>query len=227
MTENSPGPLTLLDVWTHLSMNDVVLSKEQMESLKRYHDELVYWNERVNMVSRKDVEQLWERHIIHSLLLLRYITLPQKARVLDVGTGGGLPGIPIKIARPDVKITLVDSTAKKIKLVEMFGQHTGLKDITALAVRAEDLASQAKYRKVFNVIISRAVAPIVELVDWTHPMLNPSGSYAFLKGGDLTAEIAEAKRQYPTLTITETLINAVGLPHFSADEKKVITCRFS
>ncbi len=214
-------------MWTHLSLNGIVLLKEQMDALQRYHDELVYWNERINMVSRKDVDHLWERHIIHSLLLLKYVQFPERARVLDVGTGGGLPGVPLKIARPDIKLTMVDSIRKKARLAEMFGQHTGLKDIAAHACRVEDLATNAKYRGTFDVIVSRAVAPVAQLLEWTYGLLRKHGLYAFLKGGNLDEELAEARMAFPQVQIQETLIQAVGLPQFEADEKKVITCRYS
>ena len=100
--------MTPLDFWTTCSANDIVLEKEQVDALKRYHDELIYWNAKVNMISRKDEDNVWDRHILHSLAILKYVTIRPKARVLDVGTGGGLPGIPIKIARPDLKMLLVD-----------------------------------------------------------------------------------------------------------------------
>lgn len=210
-----------------MSSNNIVVSKEQMDSLKRYHNDLRYWNEKVNMVSRQDVDHLWERHIIHSLMLLKYAELKQRARILDIGTGGGLPGIPIKIVRPDIKLTMVDSISKKMKMTSMFAEHTGLKDITCLTTRVEDLCNDAHYRGHFDVIISRAVARIGVLVEWSRPLLTTKGFYAFLKGGDLTEEIAEAKEQHPGLQIDETPIMCFGLPQFTTDEKKVITCRFS
>ncbi|MBK6760935.1 MAG: class I SAM-dependent methyltransferase [Ignavibacteria bacterium] len=116
--------MTPVDFWTTCSANNIVIDKAQVDALKRYHDELLYWNKKVNMISRKDEENVWERHILHSLTLMKYVTFPQKARVLDVGTGGGLPGLPIKIARPDLKMLLVDSIRKKTSMTDMFAQHT-------------------------------------------------------------------------------------------------------
>lgn len=216
--------MALVDVWTHLSANSIVLSKPQMDRLQRYHNELVYWNERVNMVSRKDVEHLWERHIIHALMLLRYVEIEPRARVLDVGTGGGIPGIPLKIARDDVKMTLVDSVAKKVNLVRMFAEHTELKDIDAVCSRVEQLDQDAKYRRRFNVIISRAVAPLTEVVGWTRNLLAPNGTYAILKGGDLSGEIANAQEDHRGLRVVEYQIEAFGMPWFKQDQKKVLVC---
>jgi len=219
--------MDLIDVWTTLSANHIPLDREQMESLERYHNELRYWNERVNMVSRKDVDHLWERHIVHSLMLLRYAEFKPKARVLDIGTGGGLPGIPLKIARPDLRVTLVDSIAKKMKMVTMFAQHTAFKDITPVTARVETLIERPHYRGAFDVIVSRAVARTSMLISWTRPLLSKGGYYALLKGGDLREELDEARHDHPGVVITETPIDVLGMPWFKSDEKKVITCRFS
>jgi len=204
-----------------------MLTKPQVDALVRFHNDLLYWNEKVNLVSRQDLDRLWDRHILHSLLLLKYADIKQKARVLDVGTGGGLPGVPIKIARPDIRMTLVDSVKKKYTMAAMFAEHTGLKDISAVCSRVEDLAGDQHYRGSFDVIISRAVAPISELVGWSRQLLKPNGFWALLKGGDLTEEIEEATKEHQGLKVKETLIEGMSLSQFTADSKKVITCRFS
>jgi 16S rRNA (guanine527-N7)-methyltransferase len=224
---HSDGPGSLVDLWTMLSANGIALSKEQMDVLDRYQRDLRYWNERVNMISRKDADNIWDRHIVHSLSLLKYVSLAPKARVLDVGTGGGLPGIPLKIARPDLRVTMVDSIAKKMKMVEMFAKHTELKDLTPVTARAEDLVDHPHYRHGFDVIVSRAVAPISTLVGWTRELLAEGGSFAFLKGGELTSEIEEARQAYADLTVTVRSIDMFGFPHFMQDEKKVVQCVFS
>lgn len=216
-----------IDVWTTCAANGIMLTKPQIDALTRFHNDLQYWNEKVNLVSRNDIEHLWVRHIIHSLLLLKYIDFKQKARVLDVGTGGGLPGVPLKIARPDLRVVLVDSIKKKLKMAAMFAEHTGLKDITAVSARAEDLGKVPHYRGSFDVIVSRAVAPIVDIVSWTQPLIAKHGTWALLKGGDLTKEVEEACSAFPGLVVEVKLIDAFGLRQFAADEKKVVTCRFS
>jgi len=219
--------MELIDAWTTCSANRIQLDRQHMEILERYHNDLRYWNEKVNMVSRKDIDQLWERHILHSLMLLKYAEFKPKARVLDIGTGGGLPGIPLKIARPDLRVTLVDSIAKKMKLVEMFAKHTEFKDLIPVTARVETLCDDPHYRGQFDVIVSRAVARTSQLISWSRPLLAPSGFYALLKGGDLQDELEEARQDHPDAEIIETPILAVGLPWFTTDAKKVITCRFS
>jgi len=220
--------MTKIDFWTACSSNGIILDIEQMEHLTRYHDELWYWNEKVNMISRKDVLNIWERHILHALTLVKYGVFPPKARVLDVGTGGGLPGIPLKIARPDLRVLLMDSIRKKIVCTEMFAQHTGLKDIEARCGRVEDLVKESNYRRGFDVIVSRAVGRTAVLLDWVRPLMKqPGGVCYFLKGGDLREEFAEARERHPGLQITETPIDLFGVPSFKTDEKKIITCSYA
>jgi 16S rRNA (guanine527-N7)-methyltransferase len=219
--------MTPLDFWTTCSANDILLEKEQVDALKRYHDELIYWNAKVNMISRKDEVNVWDRHILHSLTILKYVNIRPKARVLDVGTGGGLPGIPIKIARPDLKMLLVDSIKKKATMAGMFAQHTMLKDIAVKASRCEDLAREPHYMGSFDVVISRAVARTAMLLDWVRPLVKPNAVCAFLKGGDLNEEIAEAKAAFKGVRIDVVPLEIFGVPMFTQDEKKVVVCRFS
>lgn len=219
--------MTPLDFWTTCSANDILLEKEQVDALKRYHDELIYWNAKVNMISRKDEVNVWDRHILHSLTILKYVNIRPKARVLDVGTGGGLPGIPIKIARPDLKMFLVDSIKKKATMAAMFAQHTMLKDISVQAARCEDLAREPHYIGSFDVVISRAVARTAVLLEWVRPLVKPTAVCAFLKGGYLDEEIAEAKATFKGLRIEVIPLEIFGVPMFTQDEKKVVVCRFS
>ncbi|MFN4909075.1 MAG: 16S rRNA (guanine(527)-N(7))-methyltransferase RsmG [Bacteroidota bacterium] len=218
--------MTPLDFWTTCSANDIVLDKPQVDTLQRYHDELIYWNAKVNMISRRDELNVWERHILHSLCILKYVPIRQKARVLDVGTGGGLPGIPIKVARPDVKMLLADSIRKKVTMTAMFAQHTGLKDIKAIVTRVEDLADEPHYIGAFDVVVSRAVARTATLLEWIRPLLKPTAVCAFLKGGDLDEEIAEAREMFPKAHIEAIAIDMFGAPAFLEDQKKVVVCRF-
>lgn len=218
--------MKLLDFWTILSMNGIVLTKQQMESLERYANELIYWNEKVNMISRKDVDNVYDRHILHSLCLMNFIDFKPKSWVLDIGTGGGLPGIPIKIANEEIRIVLIDSIAKKIKMTQMFASHTNLRDIEVKTIRAEEMAEEKMYQNKFDFIISRAVAKIESLVEWSEPMLKKNGTFAFLKGGDLTEEINDAIWKFPNLEIVEKEIKLNSFDYFHNEEKKVIICKF-
>lgn len=214
-----------VDFWTACASNGIILDQEQMRRMERYHDELLGWNKRVNLISRKDTENVYERHILHSLAIVKYATIPKKARCLDVGSGGGLPGIPVKIARPDVHMLLLDSINKKVKVTAMLAQHTGLMHIGARAGRAEALADDPALAASFDIVMARAVAPLVQLLSWTSMLLKPDACILALKGGDLQEEIAQAQTKFPGLVVQETSISFLGVPSFKAQEKKLLTCR--
>jgi 16S rRNA (guanine527-N7)-methyltransferase len=153
------------------------------------------WNEKINVISRKDFDSLYEKHVLHSLSIAAVFDFPEDYQVLDLGTGGGFPGIPLAIFFPNVNFHLVDSIGKKIKVVNAVAEGLGLKNITTAHSRVEDM----KNRK-FNVVVSRAVAPLKDLWTWSKPHLIKSGAAVpgkpsgliCLKGGDLAAEIHES-----------------------------------
>ncbi len=216
-----------IEFWTVCSANSIVIDRDQMTNMDRFHDELLKWNKRVNVVSRQDMENIYERHILHSLAISKFVKFPANARCIDVGTGGGFPGIPLKILFPEIRMLLVDSIAKKSKLAGMFAQHTGLRHIEAKTVRAEALADKPEYRAAFDIVLARAVAPLVQLVSWVEPLLKPATTLAFLKGGNLEEEIAEAQKKFPALQIQEHHIDLNGAPWFKEQEKKLLVCRIS
>lgn len=216
-----------IQFWTISAANGIVLDQYQLKNIERFHTELEKWNEKVNMISRQDVDNIYERHILHSLSIMKYVKFPPKAKILDVGTGGGFPGIPLKIALPEVFMLLVDSITKKIKVTEMLAKHTGLRNIETLNARVESLQDIPKYLRSFDFIVARAVAPLVELVSWTEALLKPKGQIILLKGGDLADEIAEAKKKFQNLIVEEHIIEMTGAEWFSKDKKKVLICRFA
>ena len=148
------------------------------------------WNVKINVVSRKDVEELYLRHVLHSLGIAKVITFRPKSNVLDVGTGGGFPGIPLAILFPETHFTLVDSIGKKIKVVEEVVHGLNLRNVTAKNMRVEDLKGQ------FDFIVSRAVAQMDTFVFWTKGKVHSisknklANGILYLKGGDLTEELA-------------------------------------
>lgn len=217
--------MDLLEFWTICSANNIVMDREQMKLIERYRDELKYWNGKVNMISRQEEEEILEKQILHSLSIMKYIDFKNKAKCLDVGTGGGLPGIPLKIARQDLDMLMIDSIQKKIKMVSMFAKHTGLKKIEALSVRAEDMEKQKQYISAFDYVFARAVKKIVVVLNWIKPLLKSDGSVIFLKGGNLNDEIEEAKKYYPNLVVNEIDIKINGFHWFEENAKKIVICK--
>ena len=215
-----------LEFWTICNRNGILLSHEQVDRFDRFHKELVYWNEKINLISRKDMDNIWEHHFLHSLSIVKADIIPAKAICMDIGTGGGFPGIPVGIAREDCKVTLVDSIAKKMKLTSMFAAHTGLRGLTAITTRMEDLSTDKQFKGKYDIIMARAVAPIEKLVNWTLPLLKPNGSYILLKGGDLTQEILQAKESIKGIHIQELPIIWKGIDWFTTEDKKIIVCTF-
>lgn len=173
--------------------------KLQFEHLAPLYSE---WNEKINVISRKDIELLYERHILHSLAIAKVIEFKPNTDILDVGTGGGFPGIPLAILFPECKFTLIDSIGKKIKVVEAIVEDLQLKNVTAIHGRAEKLTGH------FDFVVSRAVAPAAEILNWTadkisknHFHQKPNG-WLLLKGGSLKEELGETHKSYKIYTIS-------------------------
>jgi 16S rRNA (guanine527-N7)-methyltransferase len=164
----------------------------QIQQLAALGDLYRHWNARINVISRKDIDSLYTKHILHSLAIAAAFPIKPGSDVIDIGTGGGFPGIPLAIFFPESRFHLVDSIGKKIKVVEAISQAAGLTNITTRHGRAEDI----KDRK-FDLAVSRAVAPLATLWTWARPLLRkpapgaPSGLIC-LKGGDLAAEISDS-----------------------------------
>jgi 16S rRNA (guanine527-N7)-methyltransferase len=151
------------------------------------------WNEKINVISRKDISSLYENHVLHSLSIAAVADFKPGMQVIDIGTGGGFPGVPLAIFFPEVHFHLVDSIGKKLKVVEAVAEAAGLKNITTQHTRAEDIKNRR-----FDFAVSRAVAPLKDLWRWAKPLLRKGHEAAFsnglvcLKGGDLALEIQES-----------------------------------
>jgi len=151
------------------------------------------WNEKINVISRKDIEHLYLKHVLHSLSIAAVFNFTDGTSIIDIGTGGGFPGIPLAIYFPEVRFHLVDSIGKKLKVIEAVAEAIGLENVTTQHIRAEEI----KNRK-FDFAVSRAVAPLKELWKWSKPLLQKNNKNDFanglicLKGGDLAQEISES-----------------------------------
>lgn len=180
------------------------ISKVQVQQFELLQDLYAEWNEKINVISRKDTENLYERHVLHSLAIAKFIQFRPNTKVLDIGTGGGFPGIPLAIMFPETEFVLCDSIAKKIHVAENISEIIGLRNTDFVVGRAEQLKEK------FDFIVSRAVAPMEQLYRWTNKLLKTStvneryNGYLLLKGGDLTEEAKELKKLNKKLIIEET-----------------------
>lgn len=154
---------------------------------KEFNDLVMEWNKKINLVSRKktDVYDL----IDDSRIYLEYIDFTKSPKILDIGTGGGFPGIVIKIHQPESRIILLDSIIKKITAVCDIISRLGLKRINAICIRAEDLAKNNMFKHTFDYVVARSVAPLNELIKWSSGLIKPKGKLITLKGGNIEKEI--------------------------------------
>ena len=224
--------------------NGLTPTDDQLEQLDYYVVLLLEWNKKINIISRKDEENIWTYHILHSISPLLNIEIKQNSAIVDIGTGGGLPGIPIKILRPDLSMLCIDSTGKKIKAVSQMISDIKLDNIQALWGRAEEIGSQPDYAWKFDFAIARAVAPLKDLLCWSKIFLkskdqkrltkihmngrvdpNPPALLAF-KGGDLSEEIEIAKRKHPQINIESIDLTFTGSEQLIASDKKILVVHF-
>lgn len=176
------------------TLTDVQIS--QFEALGRLYPE---WNEKINVISRQDIGSLYIRHILHSLAIAKPGLLDSSENILDVGTGGGFPGIPLAVMYPEKKFTLIDSIGKKITVVKSIAEEIGLKNVTALQMNSNMLKEK------FDTIVSRAVTAFPNFWKQTRNCLekNPSSKIIYLKGGDFEDEIAPFKSRCRIYDISE------------------------
>jgi 16S rRNA (guanine527-N7)-methyltransferase len=170
-------------------------SEKQLQQFAALKELYAEWNEKINVISRKDMDNFYEHHVLHSLAIATQFDLPDDYEIMDLGAGGGFPGIPLAIFFPEVKFHLVDSINKKLKVVNEVANAIGLTNVTTQHTRAEDIKN-----KKFDLVISRAVAPLKDLWYWSKPLLKNRridqpkklSGLICLKGGDLSEEISES-----------------------------------
>ena len=160
------------------------------------------WNSKINVISRKDIDNIMLHHVLHSLAIARFISFQPGTKILDVGTGGGFPGIPLAIFFPLCNFTLVDSIGKKIMVVKSIAESLGLKNVNAIQSRAEAIEGK------FDFVVSRATAPLKDLVDWVKGKVRLEGNndlkngLVCLKGGELNEEIKDFAKQVTILPLS-------------------------
>lgn len=180
---------TILNYFPELSQTQ----RTQIQELDRLYK---HWNAQINVVSRKDIDNIMIHHVLHSMSIAKIITFMRGTRIMDIGTGGGFPGIPLAIMFPQCHFTLVDSIGKKTIVAQEVANAINLTNITILKSRAEELTEK------FDFVVSRAVAPIPQLIGWVGKNVRQGGANSlpngmiFLKGGDITEELKQYRNQF-------------------------------
>lgn len=194
----------------HTNFND-----KQIEQIQFLFELYQFQNARINVISRKDMDNFYIHHVLHSLSLLELASFDRVNSVVDIGTGGGFPGIPLAIALPHIQFHLVDSIGKKIQVVQSIIDDIGLTNVRATHSRVENID------ETFDMAVSRAVAPTKELLSWMRKSWKSKPYMALLKGGDLSEELNEALSQHPQIKVkVKSIFNTYPEPFF--ETKKVV-----
>lgn len=195
------------DVW-HLGLTD-----QQLAQFARYADILVEWNAtRFNLTRLTSPRDIAVKHFLDSLAPLTFVSIPRGAAVLDVGTGAGLPGLAWKILRPDIKLTLLDSTAKKLAFCRAAADDLHLDDVETVHARAEDVGRSAEHGGAYDIVVARAVAPLPILLPWLVSFLRPMGIFVALKGVAISDELAAVRLAAQRMGVIIDRPAAVELP---------------
>jgi len=179
------------------------VTERQKDQFRQLYPLYKDWNEKINVISRKDVDNLYVNHVLHSLGIAKVISFKPGTAVLDVGTGGGFPGIPLAILFPETQFHLVDSIGKKITVVKNVAEALQLKNVKAEQIRAEQIKGK------YDFIVSRAVTRMKEFYGWVHQKIKDKSVHEmdngilYLKGGDLEEELAELKRLHQIIDLTQ------------------------
>ncbi len=179
------------------------LTDKQVAQFEKFGESFVHWNSQINLVSRKDIDEFYTRHVLHSLAIAKAMKFAEGSEILDAGTGGGLPGLPLAILYPDVKFTLCDSIGKKIKVVKELIKDLGLENVNAYHLRANEVPGK------FDFIVSRAVTRMNKFLPWVETKIckkciNPwPNGILYLKGGDLRQELNEINRDSEIIPISD------------------------
>ena len=180
-----------MDLKQKLNEFNIEISDNQLEKFDKYMQLLLEWNEKINLTAIIEPDEVKIKHFLDSLTVLKYIN--DEDKVIDIGTGAGFPGIPLKIMKPDAKITLLDSLNKRINFLNLVIEELELKNIEAIHGRAEEFARNKLYREKYDVAVSRAVANLSTLTEYMLPFVKVGGRCICMKGANLKEELDKAK----------------------------------
>ncbi len=204
------------------------LSPRQLEQFQLYYQELIDWNQRVNLTAITKYEEVQIKHFLDSLTVTLAVKSPVgKLSLIDVGTGAGIPGLPLKILSPQIRLVLLEATAKKAAFLKHLKDKLELDNIEIIVGRAEEVAHLARYREKFDVVLSRGVAPLPTLVELTLPFGTIGGSFIAQKKGDTSQEISQAAKAISLLGGRLRETKRVDLEEFTDERQLVIIDKVS
>lgn len=195
-----------------LQKKGIELSSRQLEQFELYYQELVSWNEKMNLTGITERDQVYTKHFYDSLSLAFYVDLTQVNSLADIGSGAGFPGIPLKICFPHIKLTIVDSLSKRISFLQHICDTLGLSGVQLIHGRAEDVARQFAHRDAYDVVTARAVARLSLLNEFCLPFTRKDGIFAAMKGNDPGEELTEAARSLKELRAELKKVESFSLP---------------
>lgn len=172
----------------------IILSENQLLQFEKYYELLVEWNAFMNLTAITEHEEVLKKHFLDSLSIVKAVNMKDIHTIMDIGTGAGFPGIPLKISYPHLKVLLLDSLGKRVKFLNHVIEELGLKDISAIHGRAEDFARQPEYRESFDLCVSRAVANLSSLSEYCIPYTKKDNLFISYKSGKIEEELESAKR---------------------------------
>jgi len=202
-----------------LARLQIILPEEILKQEMTFLDELLRWNRRVNLTAIRDRREALEKHLIDSLILLAH--LPEKANLLDMGSGGGLPGIPLAIARPGLQVVSVDSVGKKINFQKHVKRQMKLDNLLPIHARLEELAEQLPAEQRFELVVARAFASLEQMLELAAPWLQEGGRLLAMKGPDTAEEVRESEARLSGCGFRILAVEAYQLP-FSRAERRLL-----
>ncbi len=227
--------------------NGLLIGPGQIDLLQRYVELLGDWNRKVNLISRRDVQNVWSSHILHALAPWFQLQLPARSQVLDIGSGGGLPGIPLAILRSDLTVTLLDSIQRKTRILTEITSQLGLSNVNVLTGRAEEVGRKEGETLRFTAVLARAVAPLVKLIQWAQLFLVKGSEGTVVqdehqktaegkcllaapcllawKGGDLENELRTAAKRFANVNIQLLNLDLRESHMLGLEEKRIVLVR--
>lgn len=200
----------------------ISMSERQEQQFMRYYELLIEWNKVMNLTGITEFDEVMQKHFLDSLTIVKGIDKKENLRVLDVGTGAGFPGIPLKIMFPDWEIVLLDSLNKRIKFLNEVVTQIGVEKITTIHGRAEDFARQDEYRECFDLVVSRAVANLSSLAEYCLPYVKQKGRFVSYKGSNVDQELEESQKAISILGGKIKKIEQFQIPDTDMDRTLIV-----